>query len=121
MFQEWKQVPPNTKSNIVSQLMEISGVKTRIVEVRGNNPENNSKPSTCPEAKRATFSQDYQFDMGTNAIPIRVRGGPISGSRRACELVSSSFLLLCFTSKPRDEASGAIGDTYRRGGSKVRA
>lgn len=96
--------------------MEICSVKTRIAEVRGNNTENNLKPFTCPEAKRTTFSQDYQVDMGTNRI-----GGPISRSRRARGLVRSGCLLPCFTSKPRDEASGAGEESYRRGDRKVRA
>lgn len=101
--------------------MEVCSVRTRIAEVRENNAENNLKPFTCPQAKMTTFFQDYQFDRGTNRIPIRTSRGSISGSRRACGLVRSGCLLPCFTSKPRDVASGAGGDSYRRGGRKLRA
>lgn len=32
LFQEWKQVPLNTERNIVSQLMEICSVRTRVTK-----------------------------------------------------------------------------------------
>lgn len=72
LFREWKQIPLNAKRNIMSQFMEICSVRTRIAGRRGRNAGENLKV-TRPEAVMTMFFQNFQFDMGSNRIPIQDR------------------------------------------------
>lgn len=109
LFREWKQIPLNAKRNIMSQFMEICSVRTRIAGRRGRNAGKNLKV-TRPEPMMTMFFQNFQFDMGSNRIPVQDRR-KVHRWIQQCMGLSGKGLLPWLASGFKDEASLAGGDS----------